>query len=253
MRSHAMRLLASLGLLLAPLGAGRILAQQDEPTFELSFGNCREVALERPCPFPGTPGVQLYVQDESLGAGGGVAQTTDELAGAVAIGQEGPAVITAESPPGEEMTVSVYAALGSRFAHVGAQGWSLSIAADDGLELTRATTEGTAGADASFDPAGVRDGGFEKTELVDPNRAHPATGLPQGQGAVSAVVLSFVAPVSLEPVGSATVLRLDLTGAPGVDEPAIGHVVWRDDMAGGGQPVQSLVTLSGQSLVPACV
>ena len=194
------------------------------------------------CPVTGAEGVQVYMQAESLGAGGGVAQSADALAGAVVTDTTDAAVITAEGPPDAETTVAVYAAIGSNIAS-GVQGWSLSVAADDGMALTGATTAGTAGASALVDSAGVQSGGFEKTETVDP----ALNG--QGQGAVSAVVLSFTQPITLDPIGSATVLALELAATA----PATGNIAWRDGMQGSGQPVQNVATIEGGTQTFGCM
>ena len=55
----------------------------------------------------------------------------------------------------------------------------MSVAATGDLTLTGATTAGTASASSLTDPAGIQNGGFEKTETVDPDKNM------QGQGAVS--------------------------------------------------------------------
>ena len=57
--------------------------------------------------------------------------------------------------------------------------------------LVDATTDGTIGADVNFDPAGLRDAGFEKTEIVEPGRNGGR------RGAVSGVVLSFAVPLAV--------------------------------------------------------
>jgi len=199
------------------------------------------------CPIPGAEGVQIYIQAESLGAGGGVAESTDDLAGAVLVQSTEAAVVSGQSAPGVDTSVAVYAAIGSNLSS-GVQGWSLSVAADDGLALTGATTAGTAGANSLVDSAGVQNGGFEKTETVDP----ALNG--QGQGAVSAVVLSFTLPITLEPAGSATVLALELTGAPvDADTPAVGNVAFVNGMQGSGQPVQNVATIEGGTSEFVCM
>ncbi|MCB9769213.1 MAG: hypothetical protein H6752_13530 [Candidatus Omnitrophica bacterium] len=78
-------------------------------------------------------------------------------------------------------------------ADVDVQGWSLSVGSD--CHFLDATTQGTIGADVNDDPPGIRNTGFENTQLVDPN----LNG--QGEGTVSAVVLSFTMPIVLESGG----------------------------------------------------
>ena len=75
----------------------------------------------------------------------------------------------------------------------GAQGWSISIAAEGCVEITGITTDGTAAADVS--QGGLRNTGFEKSETTtEAGAGTPCEGL---NGAVSAVVLSFVQPITL--------------------------------------------------------
>ena len=68
-------------------------------------------------------------------------------------------------------------------------GWSISLTADSGT-ITSITTEGTAGADASADPAGFRQGGFERSELT--TLGEPGTDCERRRGATSVVVLGSV-------------------------------------------------------------
>lgn len=153
---------------------------------------------------------------------------------------EGGGEINSMIPAGSLGGADVHAIMRSNLAN-GVQGWSLSVALEGGLLLTGATTAGTSAADVS--QGGIRNGGFEVTELVDPSLND------QGQGAVSAVVLSFTMPVTLEPVGSVRILTLNVAAnAPqpdGEDALIEGNLLWRDDMQGAGQPVQNVATVSG--------
>ena len=74
----------------------------------------------------------------------------------------------------------------------GPAAWSVSISSE-GCSIIDVTTAGTVGASVDDDPPGLRDQGFEKTEL---------TRGPGNEGAVSAVFLSFVRSVTLPPEGS---------------------------------------------------
>ncbi len=90
----------------------------------------------------------------------------------------------------------------------GAQGWSLSLSADN-LDFVSATTNGTLAARVTDDPPGLLDNGFEKTEV--------ATGRGTGdcvdrQGVISAIVLSFTEIKTLPREGSAAVCRLKVSG-----------------------------------------
>ncbi len=153
---------------------------------------------------------------------------------------EGGGEINSTIPAGSLGTADVHVVMRSNLVN-GVQGWSLSLATEGDLLLTGATTAGTSAADVS--QGGVRNGGFEVTELVDPSLND------QGQGAVSAVVLSFTMPVILEPVGSVRILTLNVTAnalqPDGEDALIEGDLLWRDDMQGAGQPVQNVATVSG--------
>jgi hypothetical protein len=123
----------------------------------------------------------------------------------------------------------------------GVQGWSLSLSAHGALRLAGVTTDGTA-------VSAIFSGGFLKTELVDPTTVHPITGVEQGEGAVSAVVLSFTLPITLAPLGTATVLSLDLAAPrPQRAEDIEGWLSWVDLMRGSGQPVRTVATVLGET------
>ena len=132
----------------------------------------------------------------------------------------------------------------------GAQGWSISLAAEGGT-ITGITTEGTVGADAA--QGGLRQIGFEKTETTD--RSGLAGGRNQCDGllgAVSAVVLSFTMPITLDPEGSATIARIEVEAetpdGPG-DCNAV-RVFFGDGCRGAGQPVRNAVTLDASTFIP---
>jgi len=91
---------------------------------------------------------------------------------------------------------------------VGAQGWSLSVTSD-GVEVCGITTSGTVGGDAEDGPPGLRDVGFETSELGDGRGIDDCA---DKVGAVSAVVLSLSTPITLPPDGEAVVARLTVCG-----------------------------------------
>lgn len=213
------------------------------------FNLCTNAPLPvPPCDYPRAdePGYQIVVQSEPLGGGVGPAEVAgDALAGIITptreeAGENCPvAQICKPVPADVESTVNVYLAISSN-GESGVQGWSLSVASTpSGLTLTGATTAGTVGARVGVDPAGLQSGGFEKTETVDPTKNA------QGEGAVSAVVLSFTKPVTLAPVGTATVLCLELTGTVAEGESKTALIEGRDGLQGAGQPVQSVATVLG--------
>ena len=132
----------------------------------------------------------------------------------------------------------------------GAQGWSISIAAD-GTTISAITTDGTVGADVAN--GGLRSVGFEKSETTsrdgDTNRGNDCGGL---NGAVSAVVLSFTAPVTLPGAGTATIAVLTVTGDLPADEEtcSAGTLTFANGCRGVGQPVVNAITLGGETIYP---
>ncbi len=136
--------------------------------------------------------------------------------------------------PGAEAATWVWGAISSDLDTDGVQGWSLSIALEGDAVLSKATTTGTVGASYEDDVPGLRRSGFERTEVVDPER-DDGTGCGQGEGAVSAVVLSFIEPVTLAPTGTATVLGLEVSVPDGSEGASLEGVLrWQDGLAGAG-------------------
>ncbi|MBN1443546.1 MAG: hypothetical protein JXA90_12620 [Planctomycetes bacterium] len=160
--------------------------------------------------------------------------------------------------PGETGQAEGYVAIVSQLGDTGrVQGWSLSLAAT-GLTMVEATTTGTIAASAETDPAGIWVGGFNKTQIVDPlYDPDDETGMdppgengplpPQGEGCVSAIVLSFTLDITLEPVGTATVLKFAVAAAEATpDEGSVsGLMTFKDGLKGAGQPVNNVATVSG--------
>ena len=132
----------------------------------------------------------------------------------------------------------------------GAQGWSISIAAD-GTTISAISTDGTVGADVA--DGGLRSVGFEKSETTsrdgDTNRGNGCEGL---SGAVSAVVLSFTAPVTLPGVGTAVIAKLTVTGdLPGeAGASSTGTLSFANGCRGAGQPVVNAATIDGATIYP---
>lgn len=141
------------------------------------------------------------------------------------------------------------------------QGWSLSIALDGEAgfsmavdefgSLTDVTTAGTSSAPV---PDGLQKGGFESVEVVDPALAPtsgPLKGLgPQGQGVVTAIVLSFKLPIVLPPVGAESILKMKLLSErekeDGVDQ--VAKLTFKDGLQGAGQPVLNVFTVGGATV-----
>jgi hypothetical protein len=138
----------------------------------------------------------------------------------------------------------------------GTKAWSLSVATDPCFGIRQATTRGTV-ADLDIRPPGRREPGasFEKTEVVDPERNGGQ------EGAVSTAVLSFVHPRILPQVGESVVLRLgglvrtaDL--GPGEESPpCLVRAVppAEDGLRGSGEPVQTAVSIAGETSNPDIV
>jgi hypothetical protein len=166
---------------------------------------------------------------------------------------------------GAEARTQVFFAITSKLPGGGLQGWSLSasITGEVTPEVegtpaneekdppipampTGTTIDGTAAAEF---PDGLRKSGFAVVQRIDPTKIHPTTGEPQGKGVVSAVVLSFTLPITLAPVGTATVLGIELIAdrQPSAGAPVSGVVRWRDDLTGEGQPVKNVATVGGDT------
>ena len=152
-----------------------------------------------------------------------------------------------------ESTV-IYVGINSNGLVNGAQGWSLGVATDGDVEFSDVTVEGGAGADV--DDGGLRDGGFNSTELTS-NRVEGCPGedkeppfdrrpCDNNEGAVSAIVLSFQLPITLETAGSAGALALTTIplGVPTEEEAVAGTLEVRDGLQGAGQPVNTVVTIN---------
>jgi hypothetical protein len=134
-------------------------------------------------------------------------------------------------------------------ADPGAQGWSISMAADGGGAIVGVTTDGTVAAPT---PDGLVNGGFNKTELT--------TGA-GNEGAVSAIVLSFTLPITLPPTGTVDIIKatVEATVPACVEdengdldcEPLLSRVFFVDGRRGSGQPVDNKVTYTGQTVLPS--
>jgi hypothetical protein len=147
---------------------------------------------------------------------------------------------------------------------VGVQGWSMSIDTEPCFNIRStatgapaergATTIGTVGA-LNTAPPGLRDpaGSFEKTEAIDPARNNG------NEGAVSAVVLAFTNPVILPQTGDETVLfvngDIDAAGLSpgGMTAPCALSIISPEleGYRGSGEPVQTAVTVGGETDFPS--
>jgi hypothetical protein len=153
------------------------------------------------------------------------------------------------APQGSRVTFRARLVLASRRIDggEGPQGWSLSLA-NRGVDVVDFTSTGTATANVA--QGGLESGGFRVLDVVDPNRVSPATGLPQGQGIVQAVVLSFVTPVWLPPNSAQAVGVVTYAATVGA-APSQAVLEYRDGLIGQGQPVSNDVTFLSKTVHPS--
>jgi hypothetical protein len=175
-------------------------------------------------------------------------------------GQANPAKVNVDGvEDGGVGATTIYADIVSDLPDTGVQGWSLSVAVSVGA-IVNVTTDGTAAADHPM--GGLRNTGFEVSELTTMSEGgSQCDGL---NGAVSAVVLSFVMNITLPPSGSNRVLCLDVEATaemPGCDlsDPdnpipgsVSGTIAWKDGCQGAGQPVHNVATVAGNTVAFAC-
>ena len=122
----------------------------------------------------------------------------------------------------------------------GAQGWSISLAGDPGLDIVGITVDGTAAADEA--EGGRRRGGFEKSELTEGEG---------NLGAVSAVILSFTEFVTLPASGTESIARIEIRCPfPEVDVTETKIVRYVDGLQGAGQPVENIITHVNIGVLP---
>lgn len=144
--------------------------------------------------------------------------------------------IEVPTPEGSVGSGHIFASISSNGADTGVQGWSFSIALNGDMDFQSPTSVTTAGTsvDSFFN------GGFNKTEIIDPAKN-------SGQkGAVSAVVLSFTLPIVFPATGTESVLDLGVNAnqAQG-DADITGSLSFQDGLRGSGQPVKNAITVGG--------
>lgn len=123
----------------------------------------------------------------------------------------------------------------------GVQGWTVGVAVEGPLAITAVTTSGTVAAETDADPPGLRDGGFEVTELA------AADGI---EGAVSSVILALFPPVTLAWSGSPyTILELTLEARGEGDA----RIYFYDGLEGSGEGIRNTVSESGFDVVPVLI
>jgi len=147
---------------------------------------------ERPCPDLDAD-LQLILQSE------GAVQTSELFAGMI----EGDELVA--EPGWIDLYVGIVSQLPPESG--GVQGWTLVGRITGDIHPLYVGTEGTAAAGVSAAPPGLVDRGFENTQIFDRDRF--------GLGIVSGVVLSFWEPVTLDPVGTASITRVRIAGENG--------------------------------------
>jgi hypothetical protein len=148
-----------------------------------------------------------------------------------------------EGPTGstEEFTADMTLTSAGIDGDQGPQGWSVGVL-NEGVDILEATTAGTASADVNADPPGLRNTGFEISEVIDPARNDGK------QGIVSAVVLSFIMPVTL-PANTVQVIARGRYLAT-IGDQGQARIAFADGLVGGGQPVFNTITFEGESRTP---
>jgi len=160
-----------------------------------------------------------------------------------ALGFEGcPAEVTG-STVGEAKTFEVNATLTTSNNATGTKGaaaWSIGVGAEN-LTIVSIAIEGT-----DAEPALI--GGMNSSQVVDP--ALDLGSGPQGQGAVSAVILASTEYIMLPPEGTARIARITVKAT--IPEAASsGRLFFVDGLKGGGRPVENVVALENASHFPS--
>ena len=115
----------------------------------------------------------------------------------------------------------------------GAQSWSVGVVAE-GASITAITTEGT-------DAGGVvENSGFQINEITSGDG---------NEGAISAVVVSFVSSASLPPNASSSIATVTVEGSVGDADSSV-SLAYREGLSGEGQPVQNVATWEGATIRP---
>ena len=150
-----------------------------------------------------------------------------------------PAIVSGN--PGEFVVFEAVVQLSKALEAV--QGWSISTVTDNPAlyPVVYATTSDTVGADVGDNPPGLRSSGFEKTEI---GYLDEADTLP---GAISAVVLSFIKPITLDPEDAPhDLLRFGVLAQIPIDgSEKIVRLQFVNGLQGSGQPVSNAATAYG--------
>ncbi|MEM7264206.1 MAG: choice-of-anchor D domain-containing protein, partial [Planctomycetota bacterium] len=123
---------------------------------------------------------------------------------------------------------------------LGVQAWSIGLRAN-GAQITGASVDDTVAADRGVNPEGLREEGFEFTEL---------TSGPDNEGVVSAVVLSFTRPNKLPEDVDNYVLDVELEAPAPASGCETVSLEYAEGLRGTGEPVEVKVILEGDSYRP---
>jgi hypothetical protein len=157
--------------------------------------------------------------------------------------------VIAEGAVGAPNDETIYAGISSDVPGApgtGVQGWSYGILVEGAANLVSITIAGTS-AD-SIPNGGYRDpeGSFNKTQIIDPSKNGGKRGL------VSAIALTTQGlPEAVFPnAGTQTIVCMNLTSAAPQGVPdQTGSVEFEPGLIGSGQPVDTVVTVNGNSAV----
>jgi hypothetical protein len=144
--------------------------------------------------------------------------------------------------PGQTITFQAYATLttANNTGGQGAEGWSLSIGAENCL-ITSATTAGTAAARITDHPPG-----FAKSPLIRQTEI-----VSDGEAAVSAILLFYSGGYAALPAdGTQRVLALTVDAVVPRDPFQKARLFFVDGKQGSGQPVPNIVSVLGTTQVP---
>ena len=122
---------------------------------------------------------------------------------------------------------------------VGAQGWSISVTADEAT-ITAISLDDT-------DTLALFSGGFKVSQTTEASKVGSAC---EGKlGAVSAIVLSYTEPITLDPTKVSSIAKLSVeTTIPAGGGTAV--LRYADGCQGKGQPVENAITQAGATVKP---
>ncbi len=145
-------------------------------------------------------------------------------------------LVVIDSAAGDVGAVTLFPTISSNVPEGGIQGWSISIEATGAARIVSATVDGTSSASV---PDGRFDSGFAKTELAVAENNDGRVGV------VSAIALCFGCGVTLDPVGTESVLQIGVEAAePQGPEPQTGRLSYAS-LTGSAESVDIVLTVDG--------